>query len=240
MISPQRLAVRYEQYAAVLNHHNGTRQWRCELAAVRVFRAWIESFWHDDAPPEPADHPDAVSFGDRAAIVRWYDADSAILGYPTDLSGCYRVPAIDAVPASEAHPSAADLLGPSSPARPSPHLPEKSKTRNADDHAALGGVDWIDGGHTDWWFGFGGAASDRAATTDRVVAEARRLYRGVATDDVLEWTARHAVAEIWPDSIKVTGFVTVLALRQVRETLAAEIERDGLARPVDVSIVSAA
>ncbi len=107
MISPQQLAVRYEQYAVILDRHYGTRQWRCELGAVRVFMAWIESFWHDDAPPEPKVHPDAVSIGDRAAIVRWYDTGSSILGYPTDLSGCYRVPAIDAVPALRAHPSTA-------------------------------------------------------------------------------------------------------------------------------------
>ena len=107
MVSAQQLAVRYEEYAAVLDDHYGTRDWRHELAAVRIFMAWIESFWHDDAPPEPAVHPDAVSVGDRSAIIQWYDDGSAVLGYPTDLPGCYRVPTIDAVPAFAGHRAAA-------------------------------------------------------------------------------------------------------------------------------------
>ncbi len=86
-------------------------------------------------------------------------------------------------------------------------------------------------------FYFGGAASDRAAITDRVVAEVRRLYRGLATDDVLEQTARHAVAELWPESIKVTSFVSVLALRQVREALAAEDRAADVGRSVHVAAV---
>lgn len=89
-------------------------------------------------------------------------------------------------------------------------------------------------------FYFGGAASDRATITDRVVAEASRLYRDLAAEDVLERTARHAVAQIWPDSIKVTGFVSVLALRQVRETLAAENGRRDLSLRDDVANVGAA
>ena len=89
-------------------------------------------------------------------------------------------------------------------------------------------------------FDIGGAASDRATISDRVVAEACRLYRDLAAEDVLERTARHAVAQIWPDSIKVTGFVSVLALRQVRETLAAENGPHDLSRRNDVASVGAA
>ena len=86
-------------------------------------------------------------------------------------------------------------------------------------------------------FGVGGSTGDRAAIADRVVAEARRLYRDLADDGVIERTARHAVAELWPDSIKVTGFVSVLALRRVRETLAAETGRGDRGRPVDIAAI---
>ena len=86
-------------------------------------------------------------------------------------------------------------------------------------------------------FGFGGSVGDQAAVTDRVVAEARRLYRDLADDDVLERSARRAVAELWPESIKVTSFVSVLALRQVREILAAEDSRSDVGWSVDVGAV---
>ena len=62
-------------------------------------------------------------------------------------------------------------------------------------------------------------APDRASMSDRVVADAKRLYGGLVSDVVLEQRAIEATAEIWTDSIKVTHFVPVLALRRVRETL---------------------
>jgi hypothetical protein len=63
-------------------------------------------------------------------------------------------------------------------------------------------------------------ALDRDSMSDRVVADAKRLYGGLASDVVLEQRAIAATAEIWTDSIKVTHFVPVLALRRVREMLA--------------------
>ena len=69
-------------------------------------------------------------------------------------------------------------------------------------------------------------APDRASMSDRVVADAKRLYGSLVNDVVLEQHAREATAEIWTDSIKVTHFVPVLALRRVRERLA---EADELA-----------
>jgi len=63
-------------------------------------------------------------------------------------------------------------------------------------------------------------APDWALMSDRVVADAKRLYGGFVNDVVLEQRAREATAEIWTDSIKVTHFVPVLALRRVREKLA--------------------
>ena len=62
-------------------------------------------------------------------------------------------------------------------------------------------------------------APDRASMSDRVVADAMRLYGSLVNDVVLEQHAREATAEIWTDSIKVTHFVPVLALRRVREIL---------------------
>jgi hypothetical protein len=62
---------------------------------------------------------------------------------------------------------------------------------------------------------------DQALMADRVVADAKRLYGSLVNDVVLEQHAREATAEIWTDSIRVTHFVPVLALRRVRETLAA-------------------
>lgn len=62
---------------------------------------------------------------------------------------------------------------------------------------------------------------DRALMCDRVVADAKRLYGCLVNDVVLEQHAREATAEIWTDAIRVTHFVPVLALRRVREKLAA-------------------
>ena len=64
-------------------------------------------------------------------------------------------------------------------------------------------------------------APDQDLMSDRVVADAKRLYGSLVNDVVLERHAREATAEIWTDSIKVTHFVPVLALRRVREMLAA-------------------
>jgi hypothetical protein len=89
MVYAEQLAGRYEHYAVGLDHHYGTRHWRGELAAVRTFMVWIESFWNDDGPSEPPARPDAVSLAGRRGTVRWYDAGSAVLGYPSDLDGCY-------------------------------------------------------------------------------------------------------------------------------------------------------
>jgi hypothetical protein len=69
---------------------------------------------------------------------------------------------------------------------------------------------------------FGPASDSRDATAAvaTVVDDAKRLYQ-LADDAALEQCARQAVAELWGDSIKVTAFVPLLALRRVRETLAA-------------------
>jgi hypothetical protein len=63
--------------------------------------------------------------------------------------------------------------------------------------------------------------ADRDLMSDRVIADAKRLYGSLVNDVLLEQHAREATAEIWTDPIRVTHFVPVLALRRVREKLAA-------------------
>lgn len=57
------------------------------------------------------------------------------------------------------------------------------------------------------------------AVTRRVIIEAKRTYESVADEEFLEQCAMHAVKELWQDSIKVTTFVPVLAMRRVRESV---------------------
>ncbi|CAA9517947.1 MAG: hypothetical protein AVDCRST_MAG73-16 [uncultured Thermomicrobiales bacterium] len=62
--------------------------------------------------------------------------------------------------------------------------------------------------------------NDPAAMTVRVFSDARRAFAG--TDTVfLERCAEDAVAALWGDTIKVRSFVPVLALREIREAVAA-------------------
>ncbi len=98
MTTPQHLALRYDQYATMLRARSGASPGRAERAAVRDFMAWIEAWWWDDCPPEPASPPDAVSAGGWDPV-RWYAAGDVILGYVTEQDGCYRVPAAAPVPA---------------------------------------------------------------------------------------------------------------------------------------------
>jgi len=100
--SAQQLARRYDQYAAMLRRRPGAGPGRADLAAVRDFMAWIEGWWWDDCPPEPATPPDAVSSGGWEPV-RWYDAGDVIRGYAAEpdgcYDGCYRVPVASPAPA---------------------------------------------------------------------------------------------------------------------------------------------
>lgn len=98
MTSAQQLALRYDQYATMLRGRSGAPMTRAGLAAVRGFMAWIEAWWWDDCPPEPATPPDAISGGGWEPV-RWYEAGEVILGYSAGQEGCYRVPAAAAAPA---------------------------------------------------------------------------------------------------------------------------------------------
>lgn len=62
----------------------------------------------------------------------------------------------------------------------------------------------------------------------RVFSDAKRAFGDRADDSWLERCANDAVADLWRDSINVTTFVPVLAMRLVREMLeddARDIER---------------
>jgi hypothetical protein len=60
---------------------------------------------------------------------------------------------------------------------------------------------------------------DPVLVTERVLDEVRRAFDGL--DPVfLERVTREAVDELWGESIRVTSFVPVLAMRRVRETIA--------------------
>ena len=67
----------------------------------------------------------------------------------------------------------------------------------------------------------GEAAMTSGTMTARVVSDAQRLFGDRATAPVLEDYAQAAVSDLWQDSIKVTRFVPLLALRQVKEMLDA-------------------
>ena len=61
----------------------------------------------------------------------------------------------------------------------------------------------------------------REAIENRVLADARRAFAD-APEPVLEGCVRRAVANLWTDDPRVTTFIPVLALREVRALLDAE------------------
>lgn len=61
------------------------------------------------------------------------------------------------------------------------------------------------------------AAPTPATMAKRVLKDARRTFGEDVNASDLERFAAAAVADLWRDSIKVTTFVPVLALRQIRE-----------------------
>jgi hypothetical protein len=60
-----------------------------------------------------------------------------------------------------------------------------------------------------------------AAMTARVFADAKRAFSDLADDAILARFAQDAVNELCRESIKVTTFVPVLAMRRVRDLLEA-------------------
>ena len=90
MVTAPQLALRYDEYRAAL--HVVLRRGCRGVAAVQPFLAWVEGCWRDDAPPEPAGEPAAVSAGGWGTV-RWHAAGGTIRGYVPGLAGCYEVPA---------------------------------------------------------------------------------------------------------------------------------------------------
>lgn len=60
-----------------------------------------------------------------------------------------------------------------------------------------------------------------ATVTRRIVNDVKREFDGVADERFLEHVAHLAVRELWQDSIKVTTFVPLLAMRRVRDIVDA-------------------
>ena len=60
---------------------------------------------------------------------------------------------------------------------------------------------------------------DPALVVERVLEEVRRAFDGF-DPSFLERVTREAVDELWGESIRVTSFVPVLAMRQIRERIA--------------------
>ena len=95
MVTTALLAHRYGEYLAAL--HAALARGRRGTAGVVPFMAWIEDRWRDDAPPEPAGPPAAVSAGGWGSV-RWHEAGGAIRGYVPGWAGCYEVRVDDAPP----------------------------------------------------------------------------------------------------------------------------------------------
>lgn len=62
---------------------------------------------------------------------------------------------------------------------------------------------------------------DPVLVTERVLDEARRTYEGMDSG-VLERVVNQAVSDLWTDSILVTSFVPVLAMRRIREVVESQ------------------
>ena len=101
MVTAQQLASRYDAYIAAL--HAALRRGRRGAPPLQHFMVWIEGCWRDEALPEPAGPPLAVSAGGWGTV-RWHEAGGAIRGYVPGLAGCYEV-AADATPPALARPA---------------------------------------------------------------------------------------------------------------------------------------
>lgn len=60
---------------------------------------------------------------------------------------------------------------------------------------------------------------DWNSISDRVVADARRLFRDQAAESVIDASARRAVDEFTRNPVRLTTFVPLLALRRTGELL---------------------
>jgi hypothetical protein len=63
--------------------------------------------------------------------------------------------------------------------------------------------------------------SDPETMTERVMSEARRTFSDLP-DDRLHGVVQGAVTDLWTDSVKVTSFIPVLAMRSVKERIESD------------------
>lgn len=75
------------------------------------------------------------------------------------------------------------------------------------------------------------AATTAATMTARVLTEAKRTFGDRADGPRLERCAREAVADLWRESIVVTSFVPVLAIRRIRDMLDDDVQGTVRATP---------
>jgi hypothetical protein len=61
------------------------------------------------------------------------------------------------------------------------------------------------------------ALTTRDRIAERVATYARRHFHGEVDDAMLDLWAEEAVTRVWGDGVRVTTFVPMLALRDVRE-----------------------
>lgn len=72
---------------------------------------------------------------------------------------------------------------------------------------------------------FGGAPiRDKGMMVDRVIEYARRFYEGEANEALLRTWSAAAVDNVWGDGPRVTKYVPMLALREVRSRVVESLE----------------
>lgn len=64
-----------------------------------------------------------------------------------------------------------------------------------------------------------GAAPSAAAVAEKVMADAQRSFAADVDATLLERQVHEIVSQLWTESTKVTTFIPVLALRDLRDRL---------------------
>ena len=88
-------------------------------------------------------------------------------------------------------------------------------------HRAAGGATAVESGIA---AATGPSAMTQEAVTARVSRDATRIYGDTIAEETLAYWASSAVAELWGESVKVTTFLPVLALRMVGTQVKSQSE----------------